>query len=148
MTIARRLRFSQPWRNCKAEKLEGTSRGLDADGISFPPPSLPPSPVIALSTFHPFTSISSFFLHVSLARMYGLLPTLPCFPHCPAKMTASCRRLRGPNTLGRHCLQSWRGRVPQVPSGGCAYAHFIIFTLSLNPSVKASHFLKISFKKC
>ena len=26
-----------------------------------------------------------------------------------------------PNTLGPHDLQSWRGRVPPVPQGGCTY---------------------------
>ena len=40
-------------------------------------------------------------------------------PYSPAKMTDSCKRWRGPNTLGPHDLQSWRGRVPRVPYGGC-----------------------------
>ena len=29
--------------------------------------------------------------------------------------------MHGPNTLGPQVLKSWRGRVPLVPWGGCAY---------------------------
>jgi len=35
-------------------------------------------------------------------------------------MIASCKVWTGPNRLGPRDLQSWRGRVPRVPLGGCA----------------------------
>jgi len=40
-----------------AEKLEGTSRGVDADFLSFLPLFLSPSPVIAPLLFYPFPSL-------------------------------------------------------------------------------------------
>ena len=37
-----------------------------------------------------------------------------------ATKTATCKSW-GPDNLGPHILKSWRGRVPRVPQGGCAY---------------------------
>ena len=39
------------------------------------------------------------------------------------KKNGSNKTWRGPNTLDRQVLQSWRGRVPRVPYGGCAYVN-------------------------
>jgi len=38
---------------------------------------------------------------------------------------------RGPNTLGPRDLQSWRGCVPPVPWGGCAYGSHLKFETAL-----------------
>ena len=57
---------------------------------------------------------SSFLLPLNLARRSGLLSTLT-----REKMIARCKVWTGPNRLGPRDLQSWRGRVPRVPWGGC-----------------------------
>ena len=55
-----------------AEKLEGTSRGVDVIPLPFPAPSLPTAPM-----FHPFPSHA----HLSFSPYGGLA----CLPQCPAK---------------------------------------------------------------
>jgi len=96
-----------------AEKLAWTSRGVDADFLPFPPPSLPRLPLLPHPCFIHSLSYSSSLLTLSSARRSGEHCKLPTVPS--EKMAAGCRSWRGPNTLGSRGLQSWSGHVPLVP---------------------------------
>ena len=63
-----------------------------------------PSPVIAPPMFHPFPSSLLFFPPPPSVQLRGLCGSIVSFPQCPAKMTASWKSWRGPNTLGSHGL--------------------------------------------
>jgi len=54
-----------------AEKLGGTSSGVDVGRLSFPPPSIPRLPLLLHPCFTNFLPYSSFFLPVSLALRSG-----------------------------------------------------------------------------
>ena len=100
-----------------AEMLEGTSRGVDVNSLlSLPRPF--PSPVIAQLMFHPFPSL----LFFPSARKFIKEVCSLMLPTLAREKKASCKSWRGPNTLGPHYLQSWTGRVLQVPWDGCVYA--------------------------
>jgi len=71
------------------------------------------SPVIAPPMFHPFPPVLLFPSLVKFSKEVCSAPHI-----AQQKMTTSCKNWRGPNTVGPHCVQSWRGRVPY---GGCAY---------------------------
>jgi len=95
-----------------AEKLEGTSGGVDDNLLSF---LLHPFPVSRYCSTHvspiPFPILLS-FSPFKFSQVFG---STVSFLHCPAKkMAASCRSWRGPNTLGPRYLQGWTGRVPRV----------------------------------
>jgi len=103
-----------------AEKMEGTYRyrGMDAAADHF------------LFFLRPFLASRYCSTHVSpILFPYSsfLLPlNLPrtSSHHTDQRIiTASCKSWMGPNTLGSDDLQSWKGRVPRVPYGGCAYEH-------------------------
>ena len=66
------------------EKLEGTSSGVDADPLPFPPPSLPNSPTITPPLFHPFPSLHSSSHHLEITARRFEENLLDC-PRCPAK---------------------------------------------------------------
>jgi len=51
-----------------AEKLEGTSRGVDANPVGFPPRSLPRLPLLLRPGFTHSLPYSSFLLHLNSAR--------------------------------------------------------------------------------
>jgi len=62
-----------------AEKLEGTSRGVHADPLAFPPPSLPRLPLFRHPCFTHSLPYSSFLLHLNCK-----LPTVPSEKWQPA----------------------------------------------------------------
>ena len=88
---------------------------MDADPLPVPPPSLRPLSLLPRPCLTHSLPYSSFLLPLNLARRSGLLSTLT-----REKMIARCKVWTGPNRLGPLDLQSWRGRVPRVPWGGCA----------------------------
>ena len=95
-----------------AEKLEGTSRGVHADPLAFPPPSLPRLPLFRHPCFTHSLPYSSFLLHLNCK-----LPTVP-----PRKMAASNKTWMWPNTLGPHDLQCCiEDASHRVTHGGCTH---------------------------
>ena len=83
-----------------AEKLERTSRGVDADPLPFPHPFLShPVPLLLHPRFTHSLPYSSFLLPLYLARKFGEALQAS---HCSVqwKMAASCKSYSGPNTSG------------------------------------------------
>ena len=103
-----------------AEKLEGTSTGVDTDPLLFLLHHSPPHYCSAHVFIHRLPRSSFPSLRVQYSQKdWGNL--LSC-PRCPAKKTTvNSKSLRRPNTLGPQFVQSWRGRVPRVAQGVCAY---------------------------
>ena len=112
--LHRRLR--SPWRIQKQPRLkswEVTSSGVDADPLPFPLPSLPHLPLFLHPTFHPFPSLHLLNTARTLRKICGTLPA--------KKTTVSCSSWRGPNTLGPHDLQSFKGtRLSARPPQSCS----------------------------
>jgi len=92
---------------------------VDAGPLPFPPPSFPRLPLLLHPCFTYSVPFSSFLLPLKFSKEVHAWGSTVSFPQCPAKMAASCESWRGPNTLGPHDLQCWRGRVPRVSWGGC-----------------------------
>jgi len=75
--------------------LQGTPRGVDADPLPFPPPSLPRLPLL-LHPSHPFLSLLLFPSPRKFSKeVWG--STTVSFPQCPAK-----RRQPGAKVGGDH----------------------------------------------
>jgi len=68
-----------------AEKLEGTSRGVDVNPLLFLPVPFP-SPVIAPPMFHPLPSLLLFPSPRKFSKH-----VVVCFPHCPEKMKPAAK---------------------------------------------------------
>ena len=86
-----------------------TWRGCRSPAFSFFVP--PPSPVVA-SLISPIP-FPTFLVFSPAIHVRGLWKHCNAsFPQYTAKMAASCKSWRGPNTIGPLDLQSLRGRVP------------------------------------
>jgi len=111
-----------------AEKLEGTSTGVDTDPLLFPPPSLP-TPLLFRPCFYPLPSPFLFTQPPRSIQLEGLGNLLGC-PRCPEKKNYSqfqtfegtkytwspiCPKLARTRPTGRvGCLRLWapdRGKI-------------------------------------
>jgi len=76
-----------------AEKLEETSRGVDADLLPFPPSSLPRLLLLLPPIFHPFPSLVFFPSPVTFSKeVRGSI--VSCL-QCPAKNDSQLQKLEG-----------------------------------------------------